>query len=258
MMEKIRFRPVGIFAGFVVAGVMLWGTVVHADVIIYSDGFNRIGALNGSTPDVTLGQYGGTAGATWISAPWNTDGAAVVTNPSQGAATLPFTPQTGHLYQISVTENNTSGNSEWLALGYSDGTGGGSTFYHAEVTPKAWMLMRGTTATFQNQSFYGSGTTNPASIGTETGTNTIAINLDTRPANWQINWYVNSNLVRTATFATNPTITSVSFGNDNMAGIPVQGTFENFTLAVVPEPGTLALVAFGSLAVMHRRRKNSK
>lgn len=39
----------------------------------------------------------------------------------------------------------------------------------------------------------------------------------------------------------------------------VQGAvMSGLVVTTVPEPGTLALLAFGSLAVMHRRRKNSK
>ncbi|MHB1158558.1 MAG: PEP-CTERM sorting domain-containing protein [Phycisphaerales bacterium] len=242
-------------AGLLVAAVCLLGNIaasVRADVIIYADAFTRTGALLADVPDTRLGLYGGSASATWGGADFTLAGDKVNETVLRGAATLPFVPEAGHVYTLSVTVNVTtpSGN-PGLALGYSAGAGASGNEYYSVLTAQAWMLMRGPTGG-PNKTWYGGGTANGLDIGSERGTRTISIVLDTNPALWTLDWKVDGVSQRTAAFTTNPTISSVSFGRNDGAA----GTFDDFALTVdVPEPATLGLLTLGGLMMVNRCKR---
>src|SRR5450756_2488055 len=91
--------------------------------IIYQDNFGRSGRLDGSTPS-----QADTANATWHAWPQLiTDGSEIsVTNLNPGQppfnnAFLPFTPQAGHVYTLTVSTLGLGGNQNWLAAGYALG-----------------------------------------------------------------------------------------------------------------------------------------
>ncbi len=234
--------------------------------IIYQDTFNRTGPLNGSSPTTVNAVDGGSSGATWTAPSWNTDGTEVVLGSGaanvEGAASLPFTPQAGFIYTISETtvwaNVPTTGlqNGAWLALGYSASNGGGGKQYNQVVNPSAWMLMRSNPASNnENEAFFGSPST---SIGTAGGTTDIALVLNTQSSHWTLDWYVNSTSVYTATFTTNPTISTVSFGNNGYSNgnSNTLSAIQNFTLSAdVPEPAALGLLAIGGVALLLGKRR---
>ncbi|MEI7899810.1 MAG: fibronectin type III domain-containing protein [bacterium] len=106
------------------AALLLAGGAAQAGVI-YSDTFARIGSLNGSTPDTTSGLYGGTSGATWqaVTAA-TTDGADALTNTSGdgGTAFLPFTPEAGYVYTLTMNFTFPA-SAGWVGYGYCNAKG---------------------------------------------------------------------------------------------------------------------------------------
>jgi hypothetical protein len=80
----------------------------------------------------------------------------------------------------------------------------------------------------------------------------VSVTLNTMGTNWATSFAVNGNVIRSATFATNPTITNVVFGTNNVAG-----SVNNFVLTAVPEPSTYGLLGLAGLAflLVSRRRK---
>lgn len=82
------------------------------------------------------------------------------------------------------------------------------------------------------------------------GAISIDIVLDTQPALWTVEWFVNDVSVRgPEAYAANPTITTVRLWTDYM-----EGSFDDLTLELVPEPATLSLLFLGGLAMLRRRR----
>ncbi len=240
-----------------------------ADTIIYHDAFSRSGILEGSAPDVTLGAYGGTRGATWTTpgTGYTTDGTHCTLTTTNGGASLPFLPQAGHVYTLSVGEDCTAPSLDFIGLGYSTANGGtNSQGYHYAVNPSAWMLMRGSTSAYENLSCYSGPTspgclTNQQVIGTATGLHTIAIVLDTHPARWTATWYIDGQVVRatTAFDSQNPNITTISFGSyvEETTNPPAPGYVDSFTLTVdaIPEPAALSQMALGGLILLLCRRR---
>ena len=70
---------------------------------------------------------------------------------------------------------------------------------------------------------------------------------------WTAEWFINNSSVRSATYSTNPTITQVGLMRFESAA----GSARNFTLTVVPEPGTSMLLGLGLAGLSVRRRSRS-
>lgn len=80
----------------------------------------------------------------------------------------------------------------------------------------------------------------------------MSIVLDTQGAAWTAEWFINGGSVRSETLASNPTgITHVGLGRES----GTSASFDNFSLTVVPEPGSLALMGLGGLCLLKRRRR---
>ena len=268
--QGVFMLPSSRFTLLVAAAVVgLAGVSAARAGIIYQDTFNRTGSLNGSSPTIANTIDGGSSSATWTAPGWNTNGTQVVlgsgTSNVQGAASLPFTPQTGLIYTLSETvvwQNvpSTIQNGAWIALGFSGGNGYTGNQYNSLVNPSAWMLMRGyPTSSNQNSTFYGGGTSNVQAIGTDGGTTNIALVLNTQSSLWTLDWYVNGTSVRTATFTMNPTITTVSFGNNSYVNgnSNTLSAIQNFELSV-PEPATLGLMSAGGIGILLVGRKRKQ
>lgn len=268
---------------------------------IYSVKFDNTtasGFLNGAAPDVVDNSGGeiGTSSPVWFSGSGTTpivgtnandisaNGSVNTNNPNLStAAYLPFTPTVGHVYQLTVTINDTStlGNGRWLAAGFTQNTNTPTTAGARWVDATgpgavAWMLHRqqGYSATSFDQSFLGPATANPTAgsqanitnpVGSLTSPVDIQLTLDTTTALWGVTWAMKNDanpgdpftVVRTDTFATNPTIGEVGLFALNQT----QGQFSNFALAdvtPVPEPAALGLAAISVTALGARRRRAAR
>lgn len=248
-----------IFRIFVIALCVLGIPLVTwaAPITIYSDDFNGLSTtdLNGQAPDVRPGAQ------TWLAGlDWQADGSK--TNSSQGAY-LPFVPAANKLYELSLDVNPTtfggtgSNSSDWFALIFSTANPPSATVSPNQNTSFAWMLQRIDRSGNSIQSFTGANTANGAPYDAtpdNVGFVNLKIRLDTNPALWTAEWFVNDASIRgpIAIGASNPNIQYVGFGS-----LRSGGAVDNFLLVeAVPEPTTwcLSLLGIAGLAVARRRR----
>jgi hypothetical protein len=230
----------------------------HAVVIYYDDFSGTSGTdLAGTAPDIRPGSETWALGTGDTAVPaerWKADGSVLGSSSGGGGAggILPFTPSAGNVYELSVQLNptTTDGSGDWLAMGFLDSAGS------MPATGAPWAFKRGDSGSpaFETVSLLGPGVSGLASEGVPSGAQPsptdFRIVLDTTPALWTVEWFIDGSSVRTDTYASNPSITHVGiFRFESVAG-----SVDNFQLTQVPEPGTLALVGIGLVAMTYRRR----
>jgi hypothetical protein len=169
------------------------------------------------------------------------------------------------VYQASltITQPNAS-TSSWLALGFAQANGTGSTLVANNGQP--WMLFRGNNSSPNVNVYAGPGVASQqTSVLESSGTHTFMIQLDTTGANWTLDAFVDGTALdlngatagTSFTYPSNPTLTRyVVFGSGNN-GAGTTGTVDNFQLTgptPVPEPALPALFA-GGLALWGLRRR---
>lgn len=238
--------------GLALASLAALATSVQATHTIYSDGFNRTGNLNGSSPDTTSGLYGGTAGAQW------TAGSSTLTGteaPFNGLtlAYLPFTPQTGQVYTLTVVAQD--GN-DWGGIGFTTTATPSTTANLNSVEggagSPAWILYQNNTASLR----YG-GTT-AATSSTHSGYNTVTLVLDTTGASWKETGFFNGTEYGSHTYASTPVIQTVALSAAYSGGGMNADSFSLTTnLSAIPEPGSLLALGclVGSGLVLRTRRR---
>ncbi|MCG2683825.1 MAG: PEP-CTERM sorting domain-containing protein [Planctomycetales bacterium] len=218
-----------------------------ADIIIYQDTFTGDGAVHGTTPDVTLGLYGGTAGATWVAGAGWTKSGGIATIGAEADAYLPFVPQAGWIYTLSADVDGISAGN-FIGLMFARGPG--------MLTGVGWWICRDPDNSYV---YHGPGTTDPlyGPFSHAGGVQTYSVILDTRPAspsNWTYTCKLGGTTCVPATaFGFDPAITQVK-----MYGLASAGSVDNFKLTVIPEPSTLALLATGLIGLLcyaWRKRK---
>ena len=232
-------------------GAALAYVPVASAAVIYQDNFNRTGDLSGSTPTITTG------GNTWSSANWSTDGSAAKPDAAGYMAILPFTPATGNVYTLSASMNPTvpADSPSWFVLGFTNRNATDNWF--AGDQSSASIAARVSNNEYPDFYFNGPGTT--AGFGTvgsyAAGAHLYSITLDTtalNSANWTVSYSVDGTQVIAPTaLGYNPTINYVGFGSNDATG----GTIDNFSLTVVPEPSTYALVVGGIATLLLSRRR---
>lgn len=216
----------------------------QGEIIIYSDDFSGSGStvLAGLAPDIRPGSE------TWIassnSPTWLANGAITGGGLARNAW-LPFVPQSGEVYRLSLSidvTNNTLGN--WMALGFSPSNTTEQAF-GANANAAPWVFKRGPNGgtAYQVVSGLGPGNSGFGTLGSGfSGSTQILIELDTRQPNWTAEWFVDGNSLRgPVAYDTNPTINYVGFGRDGDA----VGSVSSFQLVMVPEPSMLVLAAVG-------------
>ncbi|MDY0167311.1 MAG: autotransporter-associated beta strand repeat-containing protein [Thermoguttaceae bacterium] len=202
--------------------------------VIYTDGFG------GSPGDNLQGTHPDFGSRAWTaSGHWKADGSRLSTG--DGNAFLPFTPESGRLYSVSIDLNPNSpiGATDWFAVGFTNSLSTTGNFHLNGAAP--WMLLR-VDRTNNMQTFLG-----PSTAGGVThngpwpeGFVNMTIELDTRPSQWTAQWFLDGAPIRTTVFSTNPGINYVSFGGYNTA----VGQVDNFRLSVLE--GAPAAVLGGS------------
>ena len=203
-------------------------TTITSPGFIYSETFSDVGALHGSTPDVTTG------GATWTASDWEengTTGTIAVVNSSgeDDSAFLPFTPVTGNVYTLSATMTVPSGGqgTGWAAIGFAATNTTTGSFWANNTAP--WILYRPDTNV---DSFLGPGTGGSADEGNWATSVTFSIILNTENPAWTAEWFIDDGSgpvsVRSETFGTNPTIGYAGFGRENGNTTAI----DNFNLTV--------------------------
>jgi hypothetical protein len=178
--------------------------------VIYSQTF--AGSLVGTTPTTGSGTWAGTN----IIMSGNTTGAG-------GAVSLPFTPQSGFVYELTATIDVTAANGSWLGVGFleNNDTYG---FFGSQITPTAlrtsgWQTWAGPGANYTQTS------------------NEVLIQLDTTGAQWTVAMFQGGvQMGDTYTYTTNPTINHVGFVSEGKA----VGSVSAFQLTAVSNSPTFA------------------
>lgn len=231
----------------------------EAAVTIYEEYFTGTSTanLNGTTPDTTLGAYGGTAGATW------TSGTLIRANGSvaptyQTSAFLSFEPVANNIYTLTATLENWSTNSgEFIGFGFAQNAATGHTLWHGELGQRLYARATNSAANWA---------VDATSLNTKsptTGLMTMTLVLDTTSPNWTASWYHEDMLQGSYTYTTNPDFNYVMLSG--YLATPGSGGFGmadfsyfSLTVASIPEPSRalLGFIAVGS-CMMRRNRKST-
>ena len=165
---------------------------------IYGDSFAGDGRLADSLPASR-----GVGDAAWI-APndgWQFDAASKVLKVSStGAAFLPFTPEPGHLYRLSVTMHVVEGGIGWGAIGFCT-----SANTRLATLDHAWMLQRHQTKAQPNAAYAGPQAAGELRGGDRlTGEQVRTVVLDTTHPRWKAYFLAGEELVGECDFAPPP------------------------------------------------------
>ena len=221
----------------------------EAQTLLYAHDFNGAGdPLNGTAVDVGAEIW--QAGAAF-----RDDGSVetvVAGSPNGQAAFLPFTPQSGQVYALSVEIENP--HPDWIACGFLPATPPGgdwtATSYsvrHSNNGAYAWVLTRDE----DQQGFNGPSTSNGAFGGSIVPTSApvdITIILDTNAATWTVEYRLNGTSQGLFSLASGAAggIGGVGFSRDRNPTPGTGGVVRNLTLTASPgtptPPGSLSLV----------------
>jgi hypothetical protein len=235
--------------------------------IIYSNAFNG-GAvtINGTAPTLASAFAGGSSSAHWNSVTGTHDTSASLANGtvdnSQNTVLLPFSPQSGYIYNLIASVTFSSNPGSWVSLGFAGVNSVNQTsarFSDTSVNGYDWLIANPTSA--NEQFFAGPRGTPTAGIGSANlanglGTYTLDVELDTTETQWEIASFINGiQLGTNFTFSANPTIVAVGYGQNTLTGgSGVQ--WNSLELAAnMPEPSTLALMGLGLAGVYAFRRQ---
>lgn len=227
--------------------------------VLYQHTFDGDGsvAVNGLAVDVVAaGALATTHGIT--STAWTESSSGTFTDDGLGSgqfvAELGFTPIDGTVYTITMIGTNTADSGNWISVGYwNNSTDNGSI-----PNGLAWSLFR----TNDDNAFAlleGVGTILD-NVASPANPATISIVLDTTDGGgfgggaWDVEWYFGGSATPFASadnVAFSSAIVAVGVGSENAAA-----DIDSFTLEVVPEPGSLALLGLGGLLVAARRRRD--
>ena len=197
-------------------GQMEW-TVATAN---YIESFAGTGALNGNTTETGTGTWGSSTG--WV----RNNGVATKSAAGDAHALLPFVPQAGNIYTLSleVDPTNSPGSADWFALGFTNQLATTTSLYtQAFLFPsigQPWMLLRANGSDGGTLSAFSSALANGIAASPAVSAvgiyDTIAVVLDTRNPNWVSTCYFNGAPMGTHTHSGSLTIQSAgisSYGN---------------------------------------------
>jgi len=220
-------------------------TTIYYDTFTAADGT----ALNGHTPDVTTGD------ASWSSV----DTGAVIYSDhlytgyaaAASASTLPFTPESGKVYTLSMDIKPQ--NYYDMFVGFSDdGSGRYNLGYWLYLNKDA-----GTTTQLVTSPMRGVAGTDLGNVLSNSVFTNISFVLDTTAAVWKTQMYygTSSSPAYSYTYTGgNPTINGITIWHDAYSDAQV----DNLTLTATPEPTMAALLVtglIGLLAYAWRKRR---
>lgn len=205
----------------------------------YLDNFSGTGSLNGRTPNVDGSGYAWYGGENIT-----LDGSGqAFYNGAGGQALLPFRPQWGHVYTLSVDLNPTIG--DWISMGFTSANDPAQQYMY-NYADVSWTLAK--TAQRGVQAFtydLNNAGANQAISSLNPGYVTITMVLDTTTGDptsnsgWTMNVYENGVWMNTGTFSgsvtsTNPPFQNIVIGGEKSSG----GYFRNLLLtdSQVPPP----------------------
>ncbi|WFB36849.1 PEP-CTERM sorting domain-containing protein [Kiritimatiellota bacterium B12222] len=233
--EIYKLKYFRTIATVVLTAVLCLGVSAQAE-ILYADNFDGPEGvdLDGYTPDVRTGTYGTSATASWAAGvQYNANGVMWSAPNSGHTARLAFTPVAGEIYELSADFEGLSTYAgqmdDWISLGFFAGS-----------TKYAWMnISSQLSADGREVKYYSGDGVISGTVPTTVGERNLKIVLDTSDTNWTVAWYLDDvQAGSTYTYATNPSITEVGFGRADNA----RSTFDNFQLAVIPEPASVLLL----------------
>lgn len=239
----------GVVLATICAGLALSDGIAE---VIYQDNFDgsSADALNGTAPDERPGSE------TWTAAAFFKDnGSYSVSGGSSANATaiLPVSIEAGKTYTISVDVDMASWDStgNWTGLAFWNNTGG--TGNAPTVTGNSPAAL-GLNAAGGLKAYH----TGANLVGQGTGygqSQTLRIKLityaDATP--WEAEYYAGDTQLWSHEFSSNPTVTRVVIGTGG-TGTELSGTFDNFSLTVIPEPATFGLFGLVLMVALTLRR----
>lgn len=267
-MTKSRTLP---WAACLLALTLMTHSAAAAVVTVYEDSLTGDGDyLHGTTVDSSTGLHGGTLDATWISRINDKPERAIETEDGalMGGYTSAFLPleiQEGVVYKLTATIHKLGGNTKWGAVGFARTAGGEERPFVEDLSYKSSAAVR-VYSTHPNSGapefFAGPGATNPIAADDWTdalrGEQTVSIILDTTESQWKVHAIVGGIASSVHTYSEADSIAAnfkyVGFGSDNDTNAADGALVSNFSLVVVPEPGTAALMLLGGTMVLLRRR----
>jgi len=203
-----KYVSTGILA---MTAVLLGGNAIAED--IYSQTFAAGPPIVGTTSTTGGGTW---AGDNIIDLNGNSTGVG-------GAISLPFSPQSGFVYDLTATINVTTVNASWLGVGFLQ-----------DNTAYGWFPPANTPAALRTigwQTWAGPGANYPQT------SNEVLIRLDTSGALWTVAMFQGGvQMGSTFTYVTNPTINHVGF----VAEGPAVGSVSAFKLTAVSNSPTFA------------------
>ncbi|MET3870726.1 PEP-CTERM sorting domain-containing protein [Puniceicoccus vermicola] len=242
-------------------GLASASVTAHAQLLVSED-------FDGSGSDFLDGKTTTTGGLTWqvvlqqTGYPQGTlfrqDGTVLESTDSINVAFLPYTFEVDKVYDLRATI--TSPGTNWISLGFS--TSDNINHSSAADGGYPWVLAR-THASNDDVVFWNGPGTAGDTVGTDSdtdGTYDVSIQLDLTGTIAQASYFLNGiqlgstqdlGITSTALVGDLP-----GFGFTRFSGSGGNGSIENMSLSVVPEPSNLALLAgaFGLLAALRRRR----
>lgn len=232
-------------------------TLAAAAETLYLDDFSGAAdtTIAGTNPDGALGATNAWTGATV----WKMNGSGQAqTSGYPKNLFLPFSPEEGNLYTLSLDVVSQTGNDPWIALGFSATSGAQGAFGGFVTSEAPWMLITPDDyATFQ-----GAGSTGGVTESSSYTSNTkLSIELDTNPSDWVAKYYLDGDLVRTITYTGSlaGNISYVGFGTNDTGPATREYIVDNFILTTVPEPAQSSVIGgvFSLMVLLLIRRRRS-
>ncbi len=251
-----------ILAGITLSTIL--AATAPAQIIYYQDSFNRTGPLLGTAPDVvnTNGNLWQSQAGGFETPSYSTAGGSASFSGNFGSIYLPVNGGSGVIlngtqdFVLSV-QIVSVGTPIGIALDTAPIIGNnGDQFITGAGHPSTILASLGTYGFGSTNALYGNSYI-AQTPGGGPSSGTLAISYDASAET--LTYSVNNVSIGVATGVTAAQIASLNYVSINNGSFgPSAGTFDNFTLTVVPEPTTvgLAVASLGLMLVRQRRRKS--